>query len=542
MKKNYHTYKCRYRKLTDYNFQYMMNDGKHYFMGSAVGKQVGNTFVTKKNTYVPQNYSVSPYFLKTFNELIKENKSLQNWNVDTSNLFQVHRSRCCVDAVFKSLKKYTEWTETYQKPELDKFAYDLALRYVKDRMPKSLCKVELKEILQNPGVYLSDINTSAGYPYVLTNINKKKEVISHPTFQHNNQILREIMHYTEDHTFYRQFVGPCIAYQKSAIIKPGKEDKVRLIWGYPVDLSTIEMQYVYPIIQECKNLEKKGTGITSYTLTAYSGEYSNMIMTFHDAPTKVTDYSSFDTSISKELIQDAFKIIKDMFPESENNVLSCIEDYFINTPLIIPDTGTLFIKNHGIPSGSTFTNLVGSMVNAIMMAYAHFSERQRIITMRVMGDDNLTVTKSYCLGTVLPRLKQFNVEINASKCYEGPLHHAKYLGRNFDFTPGNNYGWRKDGVSTILSLAIPAHKDDETRFYQRLYCLYLDNPVPFMRKYVEKYEKEVSTALTKDFDSEQNRFIVFNMFSGDFNAAKMFLRRKSKDPPSLLRKPATMWW
>lgn len=60
---------------------------------------------------------------------------------------------------------------------------------------------------------------------------------------------------------------------------------------------------------------------------------------------------------------------------------------FINTKIMLPD-GRMVRKTHGIPSGSYFTSLVGSLANAVICEFLMNIMNIRIDDSRFLGDDS----------------------------------------------------------------------------------------------------------------------------------------------------------
>jgi hypothetical protein len=111
---------------------------------------------------------------------------------------------------------------------------------------------------------------------------------------------------------------------------------------------------------------------------------NEMCKAFPNQKYLMVDYKEFDKSIPPWLIRDAFKIIFDSFdlcsfessdgkkwnanPVRTKIRISALVKYFIDTPVRLP-SGERFRKNGGVSSGSMFTNIVDTIVNAIMMRY-----------------------------------------------------------------------------------------------------------------------------------------------------------------------------
>lgn len=158
---------------------------------------------------------------------------------------------------------------------------------------------------------------------------------------------------------------PCIAFHRTQF-----NQKTRLIWGYPLSVNLLEGLFARPLIDRFK------------------GAYSPMIFGLQDGAIGVRlnsssnrakwayslDMSSFDSSVSSELIDIAFDIIATWFnldaiePESGQSygyILHRVREYFKKTPIVMPDQRLYVGKNHGVPSGSYFTQFVDSVVNCI---------------------------------------------------------------------------------------------------------------------------------------------------------------------------------
>jgi len=179
--------------------------------------------------------------------------------------------------------------------------------------------------------------------------------------------------------------NPCVAYKRTQ-----KGNKTRLVWGYPLEMTIMEARFARPLIDKFKNSRTPmAFGMTKCELGAYIHKH------FEDQPgvSVCLDYSKYDSTISAEMIRRAFVILATWFTKVDQEQLGweTIIKYFIHTPIVMPD-GHLYVgKNHGVPSGSYFTQLIDSVVN-VALCYAlssrfgfEFSERGVF----VMGDDSI---------------------------------------------------------------------------------------------------------------------------------------------------------
>jgi hypothetical protein len=104
------------------------------------------------------------------------------------------------------------------------------------------------------------------------------------------------------------------------------------------------------------------------------------------------DFSGFDSTVPVQLVEAAFSILSthfDQWNDEERRCWSVVRHYFTNTPIAMPD-GCMYVKRRGVPSGSYFTQLIGSVVNFIAVQYAHhrmYGTTLHPSKVLVLGDD-----------------------------------------------------------------------------------------------------------------------------------------------------------
>jgi hypothetical protein len=144
------------------------------------------------------------------------------------------------------------------------------------------------------------------------------------------------------------------------------------------------------------------------------------------------DYSKYDSTVTRTMILQSFRILSTWFSEEERKELgwSTVVKYFISTPIVMPD-GMLYVgKDHGVPSGSYFTQMIDSIVNVALM-YAlqyqfHFDIAYK--SLNVLGDDVIVNIKGPFDVSQWRSflLKQYGVMLHDDeKTQVGPPH---YLG------------------------------------------------------------------------------------------------------------------
>lgn len=179
--------------------------------------------------------------------------------------------------------------------------------------------------------------------------------------------------------------NPCVAYKRTQ-----KGNKTRLVWGYPLEMTIKEARFARPIIDHFKNiLNPMAFGMSKGDLGACLSRY------FEDekGTTVCLDYSKFDSTVTATMISEAFKILSTWFSPDDLSFgdWKTIVKYFICTPIVMPDGHLYTGKDHGVPSGSYFTQIIDSIVNvALTYALSHkfgfkFGDRQIF----VLGDDSI---------------------------------------------------------------------------------------------------------------------------------------------------------
>jgi len=190
------------------------------------------------------------------------------------------------------------------------------------------------------------------------------------------------------------------------------------VWMYPLEMTIAEARFARPLIDEF---------LISRTTMAFGmmkwemGALIDSISFQQDGQVVALDYSKFDSSIPSFLIRQAFSILSTWFApqDLEKYGWDKIVNYFIHTPIVMPDGNLYTGKKHGVPSGSYFTQLIDSIVNTILIGAMSHKFKLGIAWTRflVLGDDVIVNFKN--AESLMPKIcefmKQYGITINPDK-------------------------------------------------------------------------------------------------------------------------------
>ena len=182
---------------------------------------------------------------------------------------------------------------------------------------------------------------------------------------------------------------PCIAYKRTQF-----NDKTRLVWGYPYSMTALEGIFARPVIDAFR----RDPGVMAFTIPdlVLGGELRRS--SYHRKFCYVTDVSSFDSSAPACLIHQAFESVRTWFDLDQiepttgvcyRRILDIVEQYFIHTPIVMPDGNVYKGKKHGVPSGSYFTQWVDTFINVTQAgtASSKFHLKLDAQYLKALGDD-----------------------------------------------------------------------------------------------------------------------------------------------------------
>lgn len=240
------------------------------------------------------------------------------------------------------------------------------------------------------------LNKSSGLPLMTS----KAESLTY-SFDREEQIRKGI-----------KAPNPCVAYKRTQ-----KGNKTRLVWGYPLEMTIMESRFARPLIEWFKGHHSPmAFGKTKCHLGAVIHRY----FTCELGTTVCLDYSKYDTSVSASMIRKAFRIIETWFSDEERKEFGfdIVVRYFISTPIVMPDGHLYTGKDHGVPSGSYFTQLVDSIINvALCYALAHkFGFHFNDQSLLVLGDDSMMRVRGVIdLNAWSNYLERFGMHLHADE-------------------------------------------------------------------------------------------------------------------------------
>jgi len=318
-------------------------------------------------------------------------KTFRSWNSDIYESVRGHTKRADISAGLQNFAKFSrhdyklnsmpnKYREAYQK------ALKLAQHTFKSHEP--LHRTSVPDVCDT-----MNLDSSAGFSFP----GKKKSECVEQAYDTASYIAHFIS--SKKHVY--------IPPSKLALrghLSETENLKTRAVWVYPFEISILEGKWALPYYSHLEqNVPEVHFGEGSMQNLA---KHLMSGIANHDNAVEVTlDWSGFDTSVPNFLIDDAFDIIFSSFDEEYTNhhgvdiygghhmasknleIQKFIRNYFKYTKIMLPD-GSIYAKSHGIPSGSFFTQAVGTIVNYIATLTLNIYFGWNGKRFRFLGDDS----------------------------------------------------------------------------------------------------------------------------------------------------------
>lgn len=322
---------------------------------------------------------------------------------------------------------------------------------------------------------------------------------------------------------YRESLGEAKAIRKGmcppplAVFHRGKsEEVVRPVFAYPFSMTLLETRFFEPFQYEVMNHHNPYIGGRSYSVL--SGDIYEM--RWKSDWIMEMDYSGFDGSISSTLITLAFKVIENnfVFDDVDRSDWELVKRYFLTAPWLLPDGQLLVGRRHGVPSGSMFTQIVDSIVNAIAIEYTKLRVGFRTSRYYVLGDDSLIgiIGRKPDFSEIDRSLSELGIRLNVKKSSVSPARQPAHYFLGHYWWKG--YGTRdlQETWEKVLTPERPQRelfsKDRLVRFkafIERLKAYQDDNPDAFeqLQQVIEKLQNPGIASNRYRHDSTWLKFV-----------------------------------
>lgn len=209
---------------------------------------------------------------------------------------------------------------------------------------------------------------------------------------------------------------PCVMFTRTQ-----EQGKTRAVWGYPIFHTFKEMRFFQPFLQLEKEFNWRsalgGPDVTDLKI-------QDLLSSIESDETFISiDFSAYDASINYQLIQLAFSFIVLFFQPQYSTVLFEIASTMSTIGLMTPD-GVL-TGLHGVPSGSTFTNTVDSIVQYIVVLSLLANPNipndvvYRILKLcSIQGDDGAYVVPDIYIDLFIENFQDYGLKVNIEKSYQ----------------------------------------------------------------------------------------------------------------------------
>jgi hypothetical protein len=221
-----------------------------------------------------------------------------------------------------------------------------------------------------------------------------------------------------DHLIARK--DPCVIF-----IRTQEDGKTRIVWGYPLADILFEMRYYRPLLDYQRRLAWRSALVGP---AAIDNAMMDMVRLARDHGYRMLsiDFSTYDQTVKHTLQGYAFDYIKSLYQTQFHNEVDMIADRFNNIGLVTPDG--VWEGSHGVPSGSTFTNEVDSIVQ-YLIARSVIDDDNR---MNIQGDDGAYVLTESEVLNLKAKFQEFGLQVNDDKSYDSGVSFV-YLQKLFSY-------------------------------------------------------------------------------------------------------------
>lgn len=201
----------------------------------------------------------------------------------------------------------------------------------------------------------------------------------------------------------------------------GKNTEVaRPVWMFPFEWHICEGAYFIPLQEKFKRSVQI---YAADNAVARRAQFNEMAVNEDYQSKLAMDYSGFDGSIGTQLIGIAFGLLGEhlKLDVKQEKLWNRIATYFATCPFVNQHGYLVTGRRGGVPSGSMFTQMVDTIVNAIVIEYALSEVKDKRYF--VYGDDSVTYLKSSVketeklLESVKRRAGELGVLVNLAKTH-----------------------------------------------------------------------------------------------------------------------------
>lgn len=210
---------------------------------------------------------------------------------------------------------------------------------------------------------------------------------------------------------------PDVAFTRTQLSQLKVKSKVRNVWGEAFHYVLLEGLFADPLIEHFKMIESFYF-IGADPLLAVPALIEEMLRAKDYV--YMFDWSGFDSTVQEWEIRFAFTCLESIlrFPSNvEFQIWRFIIELFIYRKIAGPNE-VLYLKTQGIPSGSCFTNIIGSITNYVRIQYMFKRLTTRYALVYTHGDDSLAgvdITQFVPMTAFKPICDPFKWEINIQK-------------------------------------------------------------------------------------------------------------------------------
>jgi len=187
--------------------------------------------------------------------------------------------------------------------------------------------------------------------------------------------------------------------------------KTRNVVGPGIADILFEMMYYRPLLDYQRKLPWRSALNTPEEIDSSVTKLFELKSKF-DLSIVSIDFSKYDQTVKGGLQHAGFQYIRSLYQKRYHNDLYAIEERFKNIELITPDG--ILSGPHGVPSGSTFTNEIDSIVQYLVAS--NCNDVKFVDRCMIQGDDGLYLVKDQSgAESLFSCFQSYGLEVNEDK-------------------------------------------------------------------------------------------------------------------------------